>query len=139
MKKLYLVLYLLIFCLSANAQGDKFVDSLRNCSPYSESGVMNVNGIDTKSYKQMLGWQNNKCVYKETVLFGTNKITTKCGFTRPQIDEITSVADAYYLTLKYTNEEIDTSSPEAVKNNPLVKVLNKYLMDSNVCTMEGLE
>ena len=138
MKKFYLVLCLLIFCLSANAQRDEFVDSLRNCTPYSESGVINVNGIDAKSYKQMTGWQNDKCVYKETVLFGTNKVTTKCGFTRPQIDEITSVADAYYLTLKYTDEEIDTSSVDAVKNNPLVKVLNKYLQDPNVCTMEGL-
>ena len=138
MKKISLILCLLILSLSANAESDKFVDSLRNCTPYTESGTMNINGIDTRSYKQMTGWQNNKCVYKETVMYGSNKITTKCSFTRSQTDEITSVADAYYLTLKYTNENIDTSSPEKVKNNPLVKVLNKYLQDPDVCTMEGL-
>ena len=138
MKKLFLILCLLVFCISANAEKDKFVDALKNCTPYSESGVLNINGTDTRSYKQMTGWQNNRCIYKETVLFGTNKVTTKCSFTRPQIDEITSVADAYYLTLKYTDEEIDTSSVDAVKNNPLVKVLNKYLQDPDVCTMEGL-
>ena len=139
MKKILSLFCFFVICLSANAEGDKFVDSLRNCSPYKDSGIVSTSGIEAKSNKQMIGWKNDRCVYIETVEFGTNKVTTVCKFTRPQIQEITSVADAYYLTLKYTNENVDTSSVNAVKNNPIIQVLNKYLQDPDVCTMSGLE
>ena len=128
-----------MFFITAKAEGDKFLSALRNCSQFSDTDVVNVNGIDAKSYKQMTGWENDKCTYKETVMFGPNKITTTCRFSKPQIKEIVSVADAYYLTLKYTNHDIDLSSTDAVKNNPVVVVMNKYLQDPTVCTMTGLE
>lgn len=137
MKNLSMLLCLLL-CISVHAEGDKFIDALRNCSSYSESGNLIVNGIDTKINKLMIGWQNDKCVYKETVSFGQNQISTVCKFSKPQINEIISVADAYFLTLKYSNENIDTSSVDTIKNNPVGQVLSKYLQDSSVCSMEGL-
>ena len=137
MKRFLTVFCLFIFCLSVQAENDRFIEALRNCSSFTDEGIMNVNGIPAKSYKKMTGWQNNRCIYKETVVLGDNQYTNVCKFTKPQIQEITSVADAYYLTLKYSNEEIDTSSVNAVKNNPLFKVLNKYLQNPDVCSLQG--
>jgi len=137
-KSLLLVLLFMITVLSVHAGEDAFIDALRGCSSYASSDNLNVSGIDAKSYKQMLGWQNGKCVYKETIQFGENNIVTTCSFTKPQIQDIISVADSYYRTKRYTNEDLDLTSPDSVKNNPLARVMNKYLQDSSVCTMSGL-
>ena len=134
--------FLVIFCAMLLGSGvyanDKFIDSLKNCSSYSETGTVNISGINAISRKQMNGWNGDKCTYIETVNFGGNDITTTCHFTRSQINEITSVADAYYLTQKYSGEKDDLSSIDSVKNNPVVRVLNKYLQDPAVCSMSGL-
>lgn len=138
MKK-YIILILLIFfsCYAFAKTSDKFVEALRNCTPFSDSGMVNINGIDTKSDKHLLGWQNNKCVYKETLDFNGTKISTVCRFSKPQIKEIVSVADAYYVTLKYSNQQPDLSSLDALQNNPVAQVLGKYLQDASVCSMSG--
>lgn len=142
MKKFYIFLLLSsVVCISiAYAQtNDAFINALRNCTPYNSSGELTVNGINATSTKRMQGWSNEKCTYKETLSFGGNNVTTVCRFSKPQIQEIVSVADAYFLTQQYSNEELDTSSLDGIQNNPVAKVLGKYLQDPNVCTMEGLE
>ena len=118
---------------------DMFINALRNCTPYNSSDEININGITATSVKQMQGWQGDKCYYKETVKLNGMDFTTSCKFTKEQIHEIVSVADAYFLTQKYSKEEIDLSSSDTVKNNPIVQVLNKYLQDSSVCSIQGLE
>ena len=142
MKKYAVFILVLIFtCIIAvYAQSDdRFINALRDCSPsYRESDNINVNGNNVLSEKSLSGWNNGVCTYKESINFSGKQITTVCRFSKPQVQEIISVADAYALTLKYTNENIDLSSPEAVKNNPLAQVLNKYLQDKEVCSFEGL-
>ena len=142
MKKFILLsLVLIITCITTTSaqSDDKFINALRSCSSaYHESDTVNANGITAFSTKSMSGWQNNKCIYKETIQINGQNITTTCGFTKPQIKEIVSVADAYYLTQKYSQNSIDTSSLDAVKNNPLYNVMNKYLQDPSVCSMSGV-
>ncbi len=136
MKKLFILLSVLVFCICVKAEGDAFIDALRNCLPLHDSDIINVNGINAKSVKQISGWQDGKCTYKETVNFGGNNVATVCKFTKPQIHEIVSVADAYALTQKYSQDDIDLTSTDAVKNNPVVNVLSKYLQDPSVCSMD---
>ena len=97
--------------------------------------------------------QQNKCKAGKTISVNTKKplhlITTplqpyadlqnQVVIDADKLKEIVSVADAYYLTQKYTHEEVDTSSLESIKNNPIAQVLSKYLQDPSVCTMEGIE
>jgi len=133
MKKI-LASIVLIFCLTliAKAGDDKFIDALRNCSYYHDSGTVNIQ-------ESISGWNNDKCTYRENVKLNGADMNITCKFTKPQIKEITSVVDAYFLTLKYSGEETDTSSFDAVKNNPVTNVFNKYLQDSSVCTFDGLQ
>ena len=141
MKKFFTVILILIIsciCTVSAQNNDSFINALRNCTPYNSSGEIDINGITAVTTKQMRGWQNDKCTYKESISFQDKTINTVCRFSRPQIDEIVSVADAYYLTQKYSQEEVDTSSFESVKNNPIAQVIGKYLQDSSVCTTEGL-
>ena len=132
---LLLILILMCICTTYAQNRDPFINALRNCTPYNSSGDMTVNGVAATSTRQMQGWNNDKCTYKETIIFNGQKITTVCRFSKEQIHEIVSVSDAYDLTQRYTEEDIDLSSPEAIKNNPVAKVMQKYLQDPSVCTI----
>ena len=136
---LVLILVLMCICTTYAKNQDAFINALRNCTPYNASGDMVINGVATSTTKQMQGWNNGKCTYKETLIFNGQQITTVCRFSKPQIQEIVSVADAFDITQKYTEEDIDLSSTEAVKNNPVAKVLGKYLQDPDVCTISGMD
>lgn len=139
MKKI-LTSIILIFCLTlvVKASDDKFIEALRDCSNYYDSGTVNVQGINVVSKKSISGWNNDKCTYREDINMNGSDIAIVCKFTRPQIQEISSVADAYFLTQKYSGEKPDTSSLDAIQNNPIANVFNKYLQDSSVCEMSGL-
>ena len=142
MKKLYIFLLLAgIACISTTyaQNNDLFINALRNCTPYNSSGELMLNGVSTTTTKQMQGWNDNKCTYKETVLFNGNSLTITCRFSKSQIRDIVSVADEYYATHKNAAEEVDTSSLEAIQNNPIASVFNKYLQNPEVCTMGGIE
>ena len=135
---LAIIAFVSIGIITVNAANSDFLSSFRSCSRYSESGNVKTEGLDVVSQKQILGMQDNKCVYKETVKFAGIEASTVCKFTKPQIAEIVSVMEAYSLVQKYSNEDVDTSSLSGVSNNPVVKVWNKYLNDSSVCSFEGL-
>ena len=136
--KIIFSLLCLILCLSVYASDDKFIEALKTCSSYHDSGTIQVEGMNATSVKQITGWHNNKCTYKESLNLGQVNANITCHFTRPQINEIATVADAYFLTLKYSKDSVNTSSLETAQNNPLAAVFNKYLQDSSVCTIDGL-
>ena len=139
MKRFVLVCITLSFVVLTVIANTKFEDALKNCSSYYESGVVETEGLQIQSTKQISGWENNKCKYVESVNFAGVNSTTTCKFTKPQINEIVSVMKAYDLVHKYSNEQVDTSTLSATQNNPVVKVWQKYFQDSSVCTISGLE
>jgi len=138
MKK-YTILIVLLFItvIAVFANDTIFAKALKSCSSYSEFGTVNTDGMQVDSHKQILGWENNKCVYKEALTFSGVNTTVTCRFSKPQLNEIYSVMQAYEVISQYTSQNIDTSSVEAVQNNPVVKVWNKYLQDSSVCTISN--
>ncbi len=140
MKKFLIILSVIVsLCLAVNANDDRFIEALKNCSHYTDSGSVNVSGVNAVTTKSISGWQNEKCIYKENLKMNGTNMNVSCHFSKPQIKEITSVADAYFLTQKYSATETDLSSLDAVKNNPLVNVFNKYLQDPSVCQITGME
>ena len=135
MKKILVVMFLLAgLTLVVSASGN-FSESLKSCSSYSENGTVKTDGIVVKSAKQILGWEKDRCVYKETIDFAGINTTITCKLNKPQINEITSVMDAYAILENYSENNVDTSSLENVQNNPVVKVWNKYLNDKSVCSI----
>ena len=137
MKKLAL-LFLCITITTIIVTADSgFIGAFKNCIPFTDSGIVKTEGMDVKSTKQIFGWENDKCVYRETTQFSNINSTITCRFNKSQLNEIVSVMQAYELVNKYSNENIDTSSLEAAKNNPIVKVWQKYLQDSSVCKINS--
>lgn len=134
---------LLIICIAITtiivSANSGFLASFKACSPYTEKGVVNTDGLEVNSKKEISGWQDNKCVYKESTSFSNINSTVTCKFTKAQLNEIASVMQAYDLVQKYSNETVDTSSLESAKNNPVVKVWQKYIQDASVCTISGLD
>ena len=128
---------LIITCTAVIADDSRYINAIRNCSSYSESGTVQNDGMNATSTKKILGWSNNRCVYQETVKYSGVTANINCRFTKPQLQELSSVMDAYNLTLKYSGEEVDVSSVSAVQNNPVVKAWSKYLQNPDVCTMDA--
>jgi len=138
MKKILLTVFCIFLTALIVIADIDFTGALQTCTPYSDSGTVNTQGIRAASTKIIEGWEGNKCVYKENVNFSGINATTTCKFTKAQINEIVSVMKAYDLVQKYSNEKVDTSSIEAASNNPVVKVWQKYFQDSSVCNISGL-
>ena len=138
MKKYIIGFVVLLSCLCVFAENNDFAQALKTCSTFSDSGMVKTEGMDVQSKKQILGWENNKCVYRETLNFAGINTNVTCKFTRSQLDEIFSVMKAYEVVSKYSSEKVDTSSSQAVQDNPVVKVWNKYLQDGSVCSLSGL-
>lgn len=137
MKKSLLIVFVLFFAvvICSFAENNDFISSLRNCSSYSESGTVDTDGLTVNSTKQIVGWEGSKCIYKETVSFSGINTCVTCKFSKNQIAELANVTQAYETIQKYTNTKVDTSSVDAVKDNPVVKTWNKYLQDQSVCNM----
>ncbi len=137
MKKYFILTIFIIICTTLIALADdvRFINALKSCSSYSESGVVNTEGLNVTSNKKILGWEGDKCVYQEKVNFSGIDSCITCKLSKSQIKELTSVMEAYNLVQQYSKEDIDTSSISGVQNNPIVKAWNKYLQDSSVCTV----
>lgn len=136
MKKILISIFAIIFtAYIAFASNTDFSTALKNCSNYEENGSVKTEGVVVKSSKQIIGWERDRCVYKETVNFADINTTITCKLNRSQIDELTAVMSAYELLHNYSNESVDTSSLENVQNNPVVKVWNRYLNDKATCSI----
>ncbi len=121
--------------LMVYAEGVKFTDMLKNCTPFSDSGTVNMLETTVQSRKNIKGWNGDRCIYQESVSFMNIESNVVCRFTKPQLEEIASVVDAYELVQQYSDEAPDFSSLTAAQNNPVAKVWNKYMQDSSVCTI----
>lgn len=135
-KKLLLILtVLLITSIGAFSSDADFAKALSNCTPFSDSGQVQTSGMNVQSTKRIVGWQGDKCVYKESVNFMNISSDISCRLSKSQLAELSSVMNAYDLLQKYSNTSANFSDLEAAQNNPVVKAWNKYLQDSSVCTM----
>jgi len=120
----------------AIANDNAFYTALQGCTKYSSSGKTTTDGVVAKFKSQIIGWEDNKCVYKESVNFAGVEACTTCRLSQRQIDELVDVMRAYSTVQKYSGEKEDLSSLSKVQGNPVVNAWNKYLMDSSVCTIE---
>ena len=114
---------------------DPFIDALKTCSHYTKTGNIETEGMQIDVKEEIAGFEKDRCVYKEFLDMAGAKSCITCRFTKSQIGELVKVMEAYNTLQSYSEEKPDTSSVEAVQDNPVVKVWNKYLNDSSVCTI----
>lgn len=126
---------LLILCLGAVSSEADFSKALKNCTPFSDSGQVQTAGMNVQSTKRIVGWQGDKCVYKESVKFMDISSDISCRLSKAQVLELSSVIDAYSLVQKYSDSKPDFSDLESAQNNPVSKAWSKYLQDSSICTI----
>ena len=126
---------IMITSLFAFAEETQFTKAFRTCTPYTDNGKFATGGMDITSTKKIIGWQGEKCVYCENInMMGINSTIT-CKFTKPQINELSSVIEAYELIQQYSGSTPDLSDLDAAQNNPVSKAWSKYLQDNSVCTI----
>lgn len=124
-----------ILCLGAVSSEADFSKALKNCTPFSDSGQVQTAGMNVQSTKRIVGWQGDKCVYKESVKFMDISSDISCRLSKAQILELSSVIDVYSLVQKYSDSKPDFSDLESAQNNPVSKAWSKYLQDNSVCTI----
>ncbi len=124
-----------ILCLGAVSSEADFSKALKNCTPFSDSGQVQTAGMNVQSTKRVVGWQGDKCVYKESVKFMNISSDISCRLSKAQVLELSSVIDAYSLVQKYSDSKPDFSDLESAQNNPVSKAWSKYLQDNSVCTI----
>ena len=124
-----------ILCLGAVSSEADFSKALKHCTPFSDSGQVQTAGMNVQSTKRIVGWQGDKCVYKESVKFMDISSDISCRLSKAQILELSSVIDAYSLVQKYSDSKPDFSDLESAQNNPVSKAWSKYLQDNSVCTI----
>ena len=133
MKKLLSLIFAVLFlCIIAYAQGNPFADALKDCKQYKSNGSVTVEGVEVFATKEILGWQNNKCVYKENLYFSGANACVTCKFTQSQIAELAGIINAYETLSEYSDSN-DAESVESAKNSPVVKAWNNYLQNPHVC------
>lgn len=134
-KILILTAMLSILCLGVVSSEADFSKALKNCTPFSDSGQVQTAGMNVQSTKRIVGWQGDKCIYKESVKFMNISSDISCRLSKAQVLELSSVIDAYSLVQKYSDSKPDFSDLESAQNNPVSKAWSKYLQDSSVCTI----
>ncbi len=134
-KKLIFLMLAILLTLVANASDGEFTKAFKICAPYTEHGEVQTEGVNVSSKKQILGWNDNRCIYKESISFSGINSNVVCKLSKSQIDEITSVIEAYELVQKYSGEKPNFSNLDEAQKNPVTKVWQKYLNDASVCTI----
>ena len=115
---------IMITTLFAFAGETPFTKAFRGCTPFTDSGKVTTGGMDVTSSKKIVGWQGDRCVYREDINMMDINSTITCKFTKSQINELASVIEAS-----------DLSNLEEAQKNPVSKAWGKYLQDSSVCTI----
>lgn len=140
MKKLFCLFCIMFttigFAMSEDIVSERFISALSSCSSYSESGIVQTEGLDVSSSKKILGKENNKCIYQEEIIIDKNKFKITCKFSKAQTDELTGVMKSYAESQKYSNEKVDTSSLDVIKTNPVSASWANYLQNPDVCSVE---
>ena len=74
-----------ILCLGAVSSEADFSKALKNCTPFSDSGQVQTAGMNVQSTKRIVGWQGDKCVYKESVKFMDITSDISCRLNKAQV------------------------------------------------------
>lgn len=126
-----------ITVLSVMADHDeRFFNALSNCTPYISNGSIEVSNVIADYKSQILGWENDRCVYRETVKFADIDSCVICRFSSSQIADIIGVMKNYKVAQSSSGEEVDIMNIKELKNTPVAKVWNRYLHDPTVCQLE---
>ena len=138
MKKIIILSFIsAITVLTVMAEHDqRFFKALSNCTPYISNGSIEVSNVIVDYKSQIFGWENDRCVYKETVKFSDIDSCVICHFSRSQIADILGVMKNYKIAQSSTGEEVDIMNVKELKNTPVAKVWNRYLQDPTVCQLE---
>ena len=113
---------------------DSFMRALKNCTPYSSNGAVDVQGISADYSTKILGWENNKCSLVKKISLSNANICINCNFTRQQIYELTKTMATYGGAP--LDKGIDISNPDSIQNSPIMNIFNKYLSDPSTCIMD---
>ena len=138
MKKFLLAIILILLTMSFSyAESDlRFLNALKTCSPYNSNGAIEVQNINADYKSQIIGWENDKCIYKKYVSIQGISICTTCRFNEFHIKEIVRTMETYKTGYTKSGIEVDINDVETMKQTPVIKLWNQYLADPNICNVE---
>lgn len=111
-----------------------FTDNLKNCLQYYGSQTVELNDVKFISTKQILGFQGDKCAYKESITTTDSNFTVSCMLSKSNIADLVKIMEDFDKDPKSQN--IDLNDFEEVGDSSVVTGWSKYLQDPEVCSIE---
>ena len=139
MKIRIILLLVCIFCaarvLDVKANDTtSFTDNLKNCAQYYGSQTIELNDVKLVSTKQILGFEGDKCVYKESISTADSKYTVSCKLSKSNIADLVAIMEDFEKDPKAQN--IDLNDFTQVESSSVVTGWSKYLQDPEICSIE---
>ncbi len=145
-KKLYIFLFLTVICgcivyateKSVVENTAEFMNAFKNCTEFKSVDEIEIDGVTSKVFKNIIGWDGYTCKYQEIIEFKEMNFKSKvnCSFSGEQVREIYSVMEKEALDAVKNPQKYQNMTLETAQKSPVIKVWNKYLGDSSVCKIE---
>lgn len=131
----YLALGLLILVgiMSVKAEeSPDFTESLKTCTNYYENQTIKLQDLNLTTIREIHGWKNGKCSYKETVSTADKKYSVNCNLSQEHINELVKTMENF----NQSSKDLDLNDFEQIQNSSVATSWSKYLQNPEICSIE---
>lgn len=111
-----------------------FTENLKDCKEYYGSQTIDLQEVKLTTTRQIHGWVDGKCSYKETVSTKEAKYTVNCLLTKEHIANLVKTMEDFEKD--ETGKNIDLNDFAQVQNSTVVSNWSKHLQDPEICSIE---
>ncbi len=111
-----------------------FTENLKDCREYYGSQTIDLQDIKLTTTRQIQGWVDGKCSYKEAVSTKDAKYTVNCLLSKENIADLVKTMEDFEKD--ESNKNIDLNDFSQVQSSTIVSNWSKYLQNPEICSIE---
>lgn len=139
MKLRIIFIAMAVFCISRAAfvqanEPASFTENLKDCKEYYGSQTIDLQEVKLTTTRQIQGWVDGKCSYKEAVSTKDSKYTVNCLLSKEHIAELVKTMEDFERD--ESSKSIDLNDFTQVQNSSVVSNWSKYLQNPEICSIE---
>ena len=120
-----------IMNVKANENQD-FTDSLKTCTNYYENQTIKLQDFTISTIREIHGWKDGKCSYKETVSAAEKKYSVNCNLSQEHINELVKTMENF----NQSSKDLDLNDFEQIQKSSVATNWSKYLQNPEICSIE---
>jgi len=141
-----------VFAAEYTKFSKSFINKFEDCDPYEETENSQFEGEAFTTHRQIIGWRNGFCQYRETVSSKDGKYQLNCSFPSIQVDELYNAMkskdkEPERFELELFGQQTDAKTgkvkyvvagTQTIKGNKAYIVWTKYQNNPYFCTPKKL-